>query len=355
MNDLTGMTPEELRDFSTGLGEKSFRGGQIFSWIHQHGSESFAEMTTLSKELRRKLESKATLQIPEVIDVTESGETASRKFLFRLTDGMKIESVFLPEGKRRTVCLSSQVGCPLDCKFCATAKMGLFRNLTTGEIVGHLLAVGREIGERITNVVFMGMGEPMLNYDNVIKAATIIHHPEGLNIGSRKITISTVGMADSIRQYADEGHPFKLALSLNAADDALRDRLMPINRKHNLEACISALDHYSERTGKRFTIEYVLMAGTNDRPEDATRLAGILKRLDCKLNLIPYNPIPGESFKRPNRDQLKRFYELIYGAKRTVTVRWSQGKDINAACGQLHAENQRKNVRKVKPKSIGSP
>ncbi len=349
MNDLTGLTPEELRNFSMELGEKPFRGDQIFSWIHQHGSESFDEMTTLSKQLRHKLESKAILQIPKVIDVTNSEETASRKFLFQLTDGMKIESVFLPEGKRRTVCLSSQVGCPLDCKFCATAKMGLFRNLTTAEIVGQILAVGRKTGERITNVVFMGMGEPMLNYDNVIKAANIIHHSEGLNIGSRKITISTVGMADKIRQYADEGHPFKLALSLNAADDVLRDRLMPINRKYNLEACISALQHYTELKSKRVTVEYVLMAGMNDRPEDATRLAGILKRLDCQLNLIPYNPIPEEPFKRPNRDQLKRFFELISSGRRTVTVRWSQGKDINAACGQLHAENQRKNVQKVKP------
>ncbi len=354
MTDLTGLTLEELRDFSVELGEKPFRGGQIFSWIHQHGAESFAEMTTLSKELRHKLESEAVLQIPELVDISASGETLSRKFLFRLNDGMKIESVFLPEGKRRTVCLSSQVGCPLDCQFCATAKMGMFRNLTAGEIVGQLLAVGRETGERLSNVVFMGMGEPLLNYDNVIKAAKIIHHSEGLNIGSRKITISTVGMADSIRRYADEGHPFKLAFSLNAADDALRDRLMPINRKHNLEACISALQYYNERSGKRVTIEYVLMAGTNDRPEDGRNLAGILKKLNCKLNLIPYNPIPGEQFKRPNRNELKKFSELVLSGKRTVTVRWSQGKDINAACGQLHAENQRKKDGKATTMSAGT-
>lgn len=354
MIDLTGLTLKELRHFSVELGEKSFRGGQIFSWIHQHGAVRFAEMTNLSKQFRHKLESRAVLQIPEVVELTASGESSSRKFLFRLSDGMNIESVFLPEGKRRTVCLSSQVGCPLDCKFCATAKMGLLRNLTAGEIVSQLLAIGRETGERISNVVFMGMGEPMLNYENVMKAANIIHDSAGLNIGSRKITISTVGMADKIRRYTDEGHPFKLALSLNAADDSLRDRLMPINRKYDLEACISALQYYTERSGKRVTLEYVLMAGTNDSRDDGRRLAGIMRKLDCKLNLIPYNPIPGEAFKRPDRHELKRFSEFVLSGKRTVTVRWSQGKDIDAACGQLHAENRRKNVRKATELSAGT-
>lgn len=344
--DILSMSRSDLRLFVLEFGEREFRGNQIFSWIHQHCVTDFTQMTTLPKTFRDMLDSKAILQLPFVVETSKSSETASLKFLFELSDGMKIESVFLPEGKRRTICLSSQVGCPLDCKFCATAKMGLLRNLTIGEIVGQFLAVWKATGERITNVVFMGMGEPMLNYDNVVQAAKIIHDSEGINIGARKITISTVGFVDRIRQLADEGNPFELAFSLNATNDQLRDKLMPINKKYNLKECISALKYYTDKLRKRVTLEYVLIAGTNDSQEDALRLASILKKVDCKLNLIPYNPIPGEIFRRPSKLELKRFYQWVLLGKRTVTVRWSQGKDINAACGQLYAANTRKNSMK---------
>ena len=338
--DLTGMSRDELGSFVADLGERKFRGNQIFSWIQEHGITDFSQMTTLTKEFRESLKSKAIIQEPSILDINESSETSSKKFLFELYDGMKIESVYLPEGKRRTVCLSSQVGCALDCKFCATAKMGILRNLSAGEIVGQLLGVKRNVGERITNVVFMGMGEPMLNYNNVIKAANIINDSEGLNICARKITISTVGIAKKIRQLADDRIPFKLAFSLNATNDRSRNSLMPINKMYNLEECFSALNYYTIKLKKRITLEYVLMAGTNNSDEDAQRLASMIKKLNCKLNLIPYNPIFGETFKRPNRIELKGFFEKVSASgKRTITVRWSQGKDINAACGQLHANN----------------
>tara|TARA_Y100001960_G_scaffold155766_1_gene164022 strand:+ start:1955 stop:2977 length:1023 start_codon:yes stop_codon:yes gene_type:complete len=339
--DLTGMETKELESFVNDLGEKKFRGNQIFSWIQQHGITDISQMTTLTKQFRDSLKTKAKIQAPHIIDITKSTETYSQKFLFELDDGMKIESVYLPEGKRRTVCLSSQIGCPLDCKFCATGKMGFIRNLSVGEILGQLLSVKRNIEERITNVVFMGMGEPMLNYNNVIKAAKIINDYRGLNISSRKITISTVGIAKKIRKLADDKVPFKLAFSLNATDDKSRNFLMPINKKFDLEECILALKYYNQKLKKRVTLEYVLIAGINDRDEDVKNLSSIMKKINCNLNLIPYNPILGENFNRPNRAQLTRFFEKVSNGGRTITVRWSQGKDINAACGQLYANNHK--------------
>ena len=343
--ELMGMTRNELRQFVSELGEHRFRGDQLFSWIHKHAAIDLDEMTNLPNQFRLQLRSSTSMDIPEIVDVVSSAETSSQKFLFKLRDGLKIETVFLPEGKRKTVCLSSQVGCPLDCKFCATAKMGLLRNLTAGEIVGQLLAVRRETGERITNIVFMGMGEPMLNYPSVLKAAYIIHDNNGMNISARKIIISTAGIVNRIRQFTKERHPFKLALSLNATDETQRANLMPINKKYSIKDCLEALKEYTDRSRKRVTLEYVLMGDTNDTPADARRLASFMKKLNCKLNVIPYNPIAGEPFKRPTAYQLKTFTSNVMGGRSMVTVRWSQGKDINAACGQLYADNEKKTVR----------
>ena len=343
--ELIGMTRDELRLFVAELGERQFRGNQLFSWIHEHAVVDLDEMTNLPKEFRSQLRLSSEMDIPEIVDMVPSTETSSRKFLFKLRDGLKIETVFIPEGKRKTVCLSSQVGCPLECKFCATAKMGLLRNLTAGEIVGQLLAVRRETGERITNIVFMGMGEPMLNYQKVLKSAYIINDDDGMNISTRKITISTVGIAKRIRQFTKEKHPFKLALSLNATDETQRASLMPITKKYSIKDCLEALKEYTDRSRKRVTLEYVLMRGTNDSPADARRLASFMKKLNCKLNVIPYNPIVGEPFKRPTVHQLEKFISNVTGGRTMVTVRWSQGKDINAACGQLYVENVEKTVR----------
>ncbi|MAI88317.1 MAG: 23S rRNA (adenine(2503)-C(2))-methyltransferase RlmN [Candidatus Marinimicrobia bacterium] len=340
--NLIGLTRNELRSFAESINEESYRGDQIFSWIYQYNEIKFSRMTNLSKGFRSNIENSAFLNLPKISDSVISKETSSIKFLFKLNDGLSIETVFIPEQKRNTVCLSSQVGCALDCKFCATAKMGILRNLTVAEIMGQLLSVIKETKQKITNIVFMGMGEPMMNYNNVIKAADIIHDQKGLNIGARKITISTVGMVKKIRQYTKEKHPYNIAFSLNATNDFERSKLMPINKKYNLKSCLDALKDYSDKLKRPAMIEYVLISGVNDTYEDAIRLAKIIKSLDCKLNVIPYNPIKGESFKRPTEYEINNFINNIRSKSTIITVRWSQGKDVNAACGQLYTTNEKK-------------
>ena len=340
--NLIGLTRNELRSFAESINEESYRGDQIFSWIYQYNEIKFSRMTNLSKGFRSNIENSAFLNLPKISDSVISKETSSIKFLFKLNDGLSIETVFIPEQKRNTVCLSSQVGCALDCKFCATAKMGILRNLTVAEIMGQLLSVIKETKQKITNIVFMGMGEPMMNYNNVIKAADIIHDQKGLNIGARKITISTVGMVKKIRQYTKEKHPYNIAFSLNATNDFERSKLMPINKKYNLKSCLDALKDYGDKLKRPAMIEYVLISGVNDTYEDAIRLAKIIKSLDCKLNVIPYNPIKGESFKRPTEYEINNFINNIRSKSTIITVRWSQGKDVNAACGQLYTTNEKK-------------
>jgi len=340
--NLIGLTRNELRNFAESINEESYRGDQIFSWIYQYNEVKFSRMTNLSKGFRSNIENSAFLSLPKVSDSVISKETSSIKFLFKLNDGLSIETVFIPEQKRNTVCLSSQVGCALDCKFCATAKMGILRNLTVAEIMGQLLSVIKETKQKITNIVFMGMGEPMMNYNNVIKAADIIHDQKGLNIGARKITISTVGMVKKIRQYTKEKHPYNIAFSLNATNDFERSKLMPINKKYNLKSCLDALKDYGDKLKRPAMIEYVLISGVNDTYEDAIRLAKIIKSLHCKLNVIPYNPIKGESFKRPTEYEINNFINNIKNESTIITVRWSQGKDVNAACGQLYTKNEKK-------------
>ena len=340
--NLIGLTRNELRSFAESINEESYRGDQIFSWIYQYNEIKFSRMTNLSKGFRSNIENSAFLNLPKISDSVISKETSSIKFLFKLNDGLSIETVFIPEQKRNTVCLSSQVGCALDCKFCATAKMGILRNLTVAEIMGQLLSVIKETKQKITNIVFMGMGEPMMNYNNVIKAADIIHDQKGLNIGARKITISTVGMVKKIRQYTKEKHPYNIAFSLNATNDFERSKLMPINKKYNLKSCLDALKDYGDKLKRPAMIEYVLISGVNDTYEDAIRLAKIIKSLHCKLNVIPYNPIKGESFKRPTEYEINNFINNIRSKSTIITVRWSQGKDVNAACGQLYTKNEKK-------------
>lgn len=333
--ELAGATIEELGALAQSLGQPSFRGRQIFRWIHRHLAESVDQMTDLPAAFRSKLVRAGTLSAPRVDLHQSSRDGSTQKFLFAFPDGARVESVAMLKGTRLTVCLSSQVGCALDCTFCATGKMGWIRNLTAGEILSQLLAVRRAVGTRISNVVFMGMGEPMLNYDAVVKAATLMHDPEGLDIGAGHITISTAGIVPGIRRLADERERFKLAFSLNASSDASRTAIMPITRKYSLRECVGALKHYCGVTGRRVTIEYVLMAGVNDRDEDAERIAALVRGVDCKLNVIPYNPIEGESYRRPSAEEVNRFVRKLLPAEKIVTVRWSHGTDVAAGCGQL--------------------
>lgn len=339
MIQLKDMSLVELETWAIAQGEKAFRGRQLFQWIWQKGAQSFSDMSNISKDFIQKLETDCTLESTTVEQVQTSELQGTSKFLIRLNDGKFVETVLIPEEKRHTVCLSSQIGCALDCDFCATGKMGLKRNLTSGEIVDQLAHVRRFSGHPITNIVFMGMGEPFHNYAQVIKAAEIIHAELGFGIGARKITISTSGLLPQIRRFADEGHRFKLAISLNASDDMTRDKVMPVNKKWNIKDLIEVCRYYTEKSRNMFTFEYVLLDGVNDTIEDAKRLLSIGNKVFCKMNVIPYNEVVG-GYARPSKKRIGRFLEPLKEAKFPVTVRWSQGDDIDAACGQLSTAAQ---------------
>lgn len=337
--NLKGMTVSEIRNFTDKLGIESYRARQIFQWIYNKNVISFNEMTNLSKLLREKLAARSEISTLEILHVNRSSKSGTIKFLFGLPDGEAIESVYMPEGGRRTVCVSSQVGCALNCRFCQTGKMGLKRNLEVWEIVDQVLAIERELNVDITNVVLMGMGEPFHNYENVLRAAELFSHPEGLAIAQRKVTISTSGLVPAIRRFTRENRRFKLAISLNATTDSVRNYLMPINKKYAISELLSAVREYSNASRNRVTFEYVLISGQNDSVEDAHRLRKLLGGIRCKINLIPYNPaIP--QFKAPDENVIDAFIQELLDLHAPVTVRRSNGDDIDAACGQLYVKNE---------------
>ncbi len=340
---LKGLTFEELRDWVQEQGLERFRAAQIYSWLYAKRASSFEEMTNLSKDLRRWLSEQADVGTLRILERTTSEQSGTVKYLLGLPDGRSVEAVYIPEEDRRTVCLSSQVGCPLACRFCATGQMGFVRNLETWEIVEQLLTIERETRGRVTNVVFMGMGEPLLNYEAVVKAAKLISDERGIAVSHRRIVISTAGLVREIKRMADEGHRFRLAISLNAADDDTRSELMPINRRHKIRELIEAAKYYYRKTRRRVTFEYVLLAGVNDRRRDAERLRSLLGDFPCKINLIPYNETVPE-FRRPSAERVDRFREWLHPLHAPVIVRWSRGDDIRAACGQLWS---------ARPKAVG--
>jgi len=331
---LKDFSQPEMEEWVKSLGHKAFRGRQLFQWIWEKGVQSFSEMTNLSKAFIQELDALSVIELTQVHQVQTSESQGTSKFLIRLKDSKFVETVLIPESRRTTVCLSSQVGCALDCDFCATGKMGLKRNLSSGEIADQLLHVRRFSNTPITNIVFMGMGEPFHNYDQVIKAADVLNSESGFAHGARKITISTSGMVPQIRRFADEGHRYKLAVSLNASDDESRTRVMPINKRWNIEELINACKHYTETSRNMLTFEYVLLEGVNDTIADAKRLLKIGNRVFCKVNVIPYNEVVG-GYLRPSKKRIETFLQTLDGARFGVTVRWSQGDDIDAACGQL--------------------
>jgi 23S rRNA (adenine2503-C2)-methyltransferase len=352
--NLKGLTLSELQDFVESLGEKKYRAKQIFAWLYGKCAQSFDEMTDISKEFRDVLGQVAVVENIDLADKEISRKDGTSKFLFRLSDGLKIESVLIPpEGnspareKRLTLCISTQVGCPLDCKFCATGTMGLLRNLTVGEILDQLIQVQKTSPRRITNIVFMGMGEPMLNYENVMSAVEIINSDDSFNIGARHITISTAGYADKIRQLADERRTVKLALSLHSLDNEIRSRLMPINKKYDVDDLLDALEYYYSKTRMRPTFEYILFDGVNDSRSDIQRFVKVSKRFPCKVNVIPFHSIEfvhptgfGATLRATPREKMNRFVQALREAHITVMIRSSAGDDINAACGQLAVAQQ---------------
>lgn len=336
--ELCGLTLPELQDWLKSVGEAPFRARQIFEWIYQKGATSFEKMTNIGKELRTKLANSLQFPTIKLIKTQKSDETT--KFLWELADGKRVESVLIYSFDRRTVCLSSQVGCPARCAFCASGKEGLIRNLTSAEIVEQALHINSYLheqeGSRVSHLVYMGMGEPLENYEAVLKSVKILHNEEGLLISQRRITISTVGIIEGIRRLAnEEDFRVNLVLSLHAPNQNLRKKIIPFARKYALEDLLKAMDYYAEQTKRDITFEYTLIAQINDSEDHAAELAKLLRGKQCTVNLIPYNPVAGLRLSRPDKTNVVRFREILESAGINVTWRYTKGDDIAAACGQL--------------------
>jgi 23S rRNA (adenine2503-C2)-methyltransferase len=345
---IKSVTLEELETQFREMGQPAYRAKQVLQWLYGKRVKSFAEMTNLSAELRTKLDAEFGFDVLEPIRKQGSKDT-TQKFLFRLGDGSLIETVLIPaspalygeRSDRRTICISSQVGCAYGCKFCASGLDGFSRNLHAGEIVDQFLRVEELSGERINNIVFMGMGEPLANYDNLLRAINIINAEWGIGLGARHITVSTSGLAPMIRKLAEQPLQIRLAISLHGATDEVRQQIMPVNRKYPLTELLSALDYYTERKSQRITFEFILIEGINDSLEQAAALATVTKRLGAKINCIPYNTVEGLPWNRPSLRRQDAFMDVLHRAGVAATIRREKGHDIEAACGQLRLQAKR--------------
>lgn len=339
--NLAGLTRQAMEAFFTELGEKAFRASQVMKWIYHHGVDDFEAMTNLGKALRAKLEARSEVRLPEMV-LEQPSQDGSRKWVLRLADGNHVETVFIPDGERGTLCVSSQVGCTLACSFCSTARQGFNRNLTTAEIIGQVILAARAIGlpenkgdRVVTNVVLMGMGEPLLNFDAVADAMDLMQEDNAFGISKRRVTISTAGVVPGIHRLR-EVTDVSLAVSLHAPNDALRDELVPINRKYPIAELIDACRRYVEgKPHRRVTFEYVMLAGINDSPEHARQLVKLLRRCPSKVNLIPFNPFPGAPYQCSSQETIDRFRDIVMQAGIMTVTRKTRGDDIDAACGQL--------------------
>jgi len=357
--NLLDLDAAGLAGFFEELGEKPFRARQVQKWIHQSGEGDFAAMSDLAKGLREKLGGVARVHAPAVVGDTTASD-GTRKWLMKVDSANAVEAVFIPETSRGTLCVSSQAGCVLDCAFCSTGKQGFNRNLSTGEIIGQLWLANNLLREKkaeriVTNVVMMGMGEPMLNLDNVIPALNLMLDDNAYGLSRRRVTVSTAGVIPGMDRLRDEC-PVALAVSLHASNDELRDRLVPVNRKYPLRELIAACNRYLDKAPRDFvTFEYVMLDGVNDEPKHARELIDIAKRVRCKYNLIPFNPFPNSEFKRSDPERIRRFAEILNRAGLTVTTRKTRGDDIAAACGQLAgdvADRTRRSERHIALKEV---
>jgi 23S rRNA (adenine2503-C2)-methyltransferase len=352
--DIKSLQFDELQEKLLELAEPTYRAGQVADWLYKKRVESIDNMTDLPHSLREKLVADLSCNQLEIVRVLGSRDT-TRKFLFRLSDGNLIESVLIPaspalygqRSDRRTICISTQVGCAYGCKFCASGLDGFSRNLRADETVDQILAVERASEEKIDNIVFMGMGEPLANFDNLMRAIQIINAPWGLGIGARHITVSTSGLAPQIRKLADEALQIRLAISLHGATDEVRDKIMPINRRYNIDELLAACDYYTTHKKQRLTFEYILIAGVNDADEQAHLLAKHARRLSAKVNLIPYNTVESLQWSRPSRNRQERFLSILRTHGIAATLRREKGHDINAACGQLRLQTKRGELKAV--------
>jgi 23S rRNA (adenine2503-C2)-methyltransferase len=338
--NLLGLDLQGMERLFAGLGEKPFRARQVLKWIHRRGAADFASMSDIARDLRAKLAAAAAIEPPLVVG-DGTAPDGTRKWLLKVDSANAVEAVFIPEDGRGTLCVSSQAGCTLDCGFCSTGKQGFNRNLSAAEIIGQLWLANAALGfhaggpRAVSNVVFMGMGEPMLNLDAVIPAARLMIDDNGYGLSRRRVTVSTSGVVPGMDRLAAEC-PVALAVSLHAPDDALRDRLVPINRKYPLKQLLAACNRYLERAPRDFiTFEYVMLEGVNDADAQARALLDVASRVRCKFNLIPFNPFPGSGFRRSARERIRRFAEVLQRAGLTVTTRKTRGDGIDAACGQL--------------------
>lgn len=349
MIDYGDLSFETLTTWLQEQGEKEFHARQIFEWIYKKGILSWNEMTNLSQSLREKLAQHFRLPILQLVKVTESDDLETFKFLWKLSDGNLVESVLICSGERRTVCVSSQVGCPARCAFCASGQNGFYRNLRPTEILEQILQINKWLSkkeEKVCHVVYMGMGEPLKNYESVIKSIRLLSHPDCLNISQRRITVSTVGVVEGIKRLSNEGLKVNLVLSLHAPNQQIRKKIIPYARKYPLEDIISAMDDYGHKTKRDITYEYTLIAGINDHPDHAHELSHLLKGRQCTVNLIPYNPVPGLRLKRPEKKTVKQFRSVLFGSRINNTCRFTKGDDIAAACGQLAMQEKLVSLKK---------
>ncbi|MCR5654589.1 MAG: 23S rRNA (adenine(2503)-C(2))-methyltransferase RlmN [Lachnospiraceae bacterium] len=340
MIDIKSYNKEELREYLLTLGEKKFRSDQLYDWMHVKLAGSFDEMTNLSKTLRERLKAECDYTKLEIVRLQESKTDGTKKFLFKLADANLIESVLMPYEHGYSVCISSQVGCRMGCRFCASTLDGLSRNLAVSEMLEQVYEISRHLRSfdangRVHNIVMMGCGEPLDNYENAVKFVRMISDENGLHISQRNLTMSTCGLADRIRDLAKEQLQITLALSLHATTDENRRQLMPIANKYSIAELMAALDDYFDETGRRLTFEYSLVSGVNDTPEDAKRLAGLAGPRNCHVNLIPVNPIKERDYKRPDRSYVLAFKNKLEKYHINVTIRREMGADIDGACGQL--------------------
>ncbi len=340
--NIRALSLPELTELMVGLGEKGFRAKQVYEWLWKKDASSFEEMSSLSKELRSQLEEHFEIDHIEIQDQQISTDKTI-KCAFNTYDSRVVEGVLIPTSKRMTACISSQVGCSLACKFCATGKLKLMRNLTAGEMVDQVVYLRNQAESRydtsLSNIVYMGMGEPLLNYNNMLRSTELLTSEKGLGISPRRITVSTAGIAKMIKKLGDDEVKFNLALSLHAANDEKRTQIMEINESNNLEALREALEYFHEKTGSRVTFEYIIFKDFNDSIEDAQELAEFAKCVPCKVNIIEYNPIDGGEFEQASTKKVDAFAEYLENKNMIVNVRRSRGKDIDAACGQLANKN----------------
>lgn len=343
MKDIKSMTKKELEEELLAMGEKAFRAGQLYQWMHVKLARSFDEMTNLSKAFREKLKEEYTYTALQAVQVQESKLDGTKKFLFELEDGNVVESVWMQYKHGNSVCISSQVGCRMGCRFCASTLDGLERNLRPSEMLDQIYAIQLLTGERVSNVVVMGTGEPMDNYDNLLRFLQLLTDENGLNIGQRNVTVSTCGIVPKMRQLAGEQLQITLALSLHAATDEKRRELMPIANRYTIQELMEACAYYFEKTGRRITFEYSLVGGVNDTDEDAGRLSALAKPLNCHINLIPVNPIRERDYVQSEAGRVRAFQEKLTKNHINATVRREMGRDIDGACGQL----RRKHIQEI--------